>query len=156
MNPAPAASVIIPALNAEQTLPDLLAALKAQSGVPGPFEIFVVDNGSTDRTAEIAHARGVTVLHQPVRGPAAARIGTLGSRMPRGGKSSPVVMRTRFRPGAGWPHCSPRLPTAKAFKPPAPFTVGNPVLPPSGSPVREKFSIAKTPPAIPAIPSPTA
>jgi glycosyltransferase involved in cell wall biosynthesis len=73
MNATPAASVIVPALNAEATLPDLLAALKAQSGVPGPFEIIVVDNGSTDRTAEVARASGARVLHQPVRGPAAAR-----------------------------------------------------------------------------------
>src|ERR1017187_1153614 len=73
MNRAPAASVIIPALNAEATLPDLLAALKAQSGVLGAFEIIVVDNGSTDRTAEIARSHGTALLRQPVRGPSAAR-----------------------------------------------------------------------------------
>ncbi len=73
MNPSPTASVIVPALNAAATLPDLLSALKSQSGVPGPFEVLVVDNGSTDRTAEIATSNGVTLLHQPVRGPSAAR-----------------------------------------------------------------------------------
>src|ERR1700733_9919155 len=73
MNPAPVASVIIPALNAETTLPDLLTALKAQIGVPAAFEIILVDNGSTDRTTEIARSHQVTVLHQPVRGPSAAR-----------------------------------------------------------------------------------
>jgi glycosyltransferase involved in cell wall biosynthesis len=73
MSGHPAASVIIPVLNGAATLNDLLVALKAQAGVPGPFEIIVVDNGSTDRTVEIARSHGVQVLHQPVRGPSAAR-----------------------------------------------------------------------------------
>jgi len=72
MNPAPAASVIIPVLNGEATLGTLLSALKNQAGVDA-FEIIVVDNGSTDRTMEIARAHGATVLQQPVRGPSAAR-----------------------------------------------------------------------------------
>ncbi len=67
-----AASVIVPVLNGEATLGDLLAALKNQAGA-GVFEIIVVDNGSTDRTIEIARSCGVTVLHQPIRGPSAAR-----------------------------------------------------------------------------------
>jgi len=73
MNAAPAVSVIIPALNASETLPDLLRALKSQVGMTVPFETIVVDNGSTDRTEEVAKAAGVKVLHQPVRGPSAAR-----------------------------------------------------------------------------------
>ena len=73
MNNAPVASVVIPVLNGEATLGDLLIALKKQAGLPGPIEIIVVDNGSTDRTAEIAQTHGMTLLHQPVRGPSAAR-----------------------------------------------------------------------------------
>jgi glycosyltransferase involved in cell wall biosynthesis len=73
MSTASAVSVIIPALNASQTLPDLLLALKSQVGMAAPFETIVVDNGSTDRTVEVAKAAGVKVLHQPVRGPSAAR-----------------------------------------------------------------------------------
>lgn len=80
MNPPPAASVIIPVLNGEATLGALLAALKSQAGVD-VFEIIVVDNGSTDRTMEIARSYGVTVLQQPVRGPSAAR--NLGLRHAR-------------------------------------------------------------------------
>jgi glycosyltransferase involved in cell wall biosynthesis len=73
MSDKPAASVIVPVLNGEATLAGLLVALKAQAGMPGGFEILVVDNGSTDRTVEIARSHGVQVLHQPVRGPSAAR-----------------------------------------------------------------------------------
>jgi len=72
MSHLPAASVVIPVLNGEATLGQLLAALKNQAGT-GAFEIIVVDNGSTDRTMEIARASGATVLQQPVRGPSAAR-----------------------------------------------------------------------------------
>jgi glycosyltransferase involved in cell wall biosynthesis len=73
MSPTPAASVIVPVLNGEATLGDLLVALKAQVGVPGQFEVIVVDNGSADRTVEIARAQGTVLLHQPIRGPSAAR-----------------------------------------------------------------------------------
>ena len=73
MNPTPAASVVIPVLNGAATLDELLVALKAQVGVAGGFEIIVVDNGSTDRTTEIVRAHGATLMHQPVRGPSAAR-----------------------------------------------------------------------------------
>jgi glycosyltransferase involved in cell wall biosynthesis len=73
MSALPVASVIIPALNAEKTLSDLLTALKSQNGLSGPFETIVVDNGSTDRTVEMALAGGAKVLRQPIRGPSAAR-----------------------------------------------------------------------------------
>jgi glycosyltransferase involved in cell wall biosynthesis len=79
MNP-PTASVIIPVLNGEATIGTLLAALKNQAGYVAA-EIIVVDNGSTDRTLEIARASGATVLQQPVRGPSAAR--NLGSQQAR-------------------------------------------------------------------------
>ena len=73
MSRVPVASIIIPALNAGETLSDLLVALQSQRGLSAPFEVIVVDNGSTDRTVEIARAGGVKVLHQPIRGPSAAR-----------------------------------------------------------------------------------
>ncbi len=62
-------SVIIPALNEEKALPrvlaDLQCTLRAHSGAPlhiERFEIIVADNGSTDRTAELARAAAVKVL----------------------------------------------------------------------------------------------
>lgn len=53
-------SVVIPARNAERTLGDVLEALATQN--PKPAEVVVVDDGSTDRTAELAAAHGATVV----------------------------------------------------------------------------------------------
>jgi glycosyltransferase involved in cell wall biosynthesis len=39
----------------------------------GYYEIIVVDNGSTDNTAQIARVKGVKVLYEIVKGPAASR-----------------------------------------------------------------------------------
>ncbi len=69
-------SLIIPAYNAEPTLEECLDACLAQSRAAD--EIIVVDDGSTDRTAEIAARYPVTYLRQDNRGPAAAR--NLGAR----------------------------------------------------------------------------
>lgn len=56
----PALSVIVPARNEERNLPRLLASLTAQE--IQPREIIVVDDDSTDRTAEVARAARATVL----------------------------------------------------------------------------------------------
>ncbi len=56
----PAVSIIIPARDEEQNLPALLESLNAQT--PPPEEIIVVDDASTDRTAEIARAAGARVI----------------------------------------------------------------------------------------------
>ena len=55
-------AVVIPALNEEQSLPLVLRAL------PDVGSVVVVDNGSTDRTAELARQNGATVVSEPRRG----------------------------------------------------------------------------------------
>lgn len=57
-------AVVIPALNEERAIGQVVARLPKN----GVHEVIVVDNGSTDRTAEVARAAGATVLHQPRRG----------------------------------------------------------------------------------------
>jgi len=63
--PSPSASVIIPARNEERNLPTLLRSLASQP--MKLHEIIVVDDGSTDRTAELARQLGARVIpSQPV------------------------------------------------------------------------------------------
>jgi lipopolysaccharide/colanic/teichoic acid biosynthesis glycosyltransferase/glycosyltransferase involved in cell wall biosynthesis len=66
-------SVIVPAYNAEETLADCLSAVRRQTVQPQRYEIIVVDDGSTDRTAEVAQQHAVRLIRQPNAGPAAAR-----------------------------------------------------------------------------------
>ncbi|HEX3542183.1 MAG TPA: glycosyltransferase family 2 protein [Acidimicrobiales bacterium] len=58
--------VIIPVLDEAAALPGLLAA------IPAGYRPVVVDNGSTDGSAEIAAAAGARVIREPVRGFGAA------------------------------------------------------------------------------------
>jgi glycosyltransferase involved in cell wall biosynthesis len=68
----PRASVIIPLFNGERFLAEALDSVRAQTYPP--FEIVVVDDGSTDRGPDIARAySGVQVVTQPNAGNAAAR-----------------------------------------------------------------------------------
>jgi glycosyltransferase involved in cell wall biosynthesis len=74
-------SVVIPAFDAERYLEACLSDL--DRSVVRPLEVIVVDDGSTDRTAEVARAHGAKVLTTGGRhGPAAAR--NLGAREARG------------------------------------------------------------------------
>ena len=67
-------SVIIPAYNEEAFLPETLAdLLLAMETVPYPGEIIVVDNNSTDKTAEVALKYGATIVPEPFRQIAKAR-----------------------------------------------------------------------------------
>ncbi len=75
-------SVIIPAHDAQETLGECLAALKAQTLDRDQYEILVVDDGSADRTAEIARQHAVRLIQQPKVGPAAAR--NRGAKAARG------------------------------------------------------------------------
>lgn len=49
---AAAVAIVISTYNRSQLLPRLVAALEAQDGAP-PFEVVIVDNASTDDTAEV-------------------------------------------------------------------------------------------------------
>ncbi len=61
-------TVIIPALNEEAALPRVLCELATL----GLARVIVVDNGSTDRTAEVARRHDAAVLREPLRGYGAA------------------------------------------------------------------------------------
>ncbi|MGV8977998.1 MAG: glycosyltransferase family 2 protein [Cellulomonas sp.] len=55
--------IIVPAWNEEQTLPSVIAEI--QAALPDA-DILVVNDGSTDRTVEVARAAGATVLDLPI------------------------------------------------------------------------------------------
>lgn len=62
-------SIVMPCLNEEVTIGDCIAKAKrgiASTGLKG--EILVVDNGSTDRSVEIAKSLGARVIHEPQKG----------------------------------------------------------------------------------------
>src|SRR5215470_19807102 len=66
--PDPEVSIVIPALNEELTIEQFVDWCQEglqQAGVSG--EVLIIDS-STDRTAEIALARGARVLKSPKRG----------------------------------------------------------------------------------------
>ncbi|MCL1476075.1 MAG: glycosyltransferase [Marinobacter sp.] len=65
MNDRPFCSVVIPAFNEEQDIEASLSSLVSQSYPRDRYEIIVVDNGSTDRTSEIASAFADLILSRP-------------------------------------------------------------------------------------------
>ncbi len=58
--------VVLPVLNEAEALPWILDRF------PAGYRAIVVDNGSTDLSADIARRAGATVVHEPVRGFGAA------------------------------------------------------------------------------------
>lgn len=72
--PQPLVSVIIPAYNAVQWLPDAVNSILAQTY--GKWELIIVNDGSTDGTADLAKGFGdprITVVDQANQGVSAAR-----------------------------------------------------------------------------------
>ncbi len=68
----PRFSIVIPAFNEEFYLGECLKSLAAQD-YPGAFEVIVVDNNSSDRTAQMAASLGATVVAEPEPGVCRAR-----------------------------------------------------------------------------------
>lgn len=66
-------SVIIPVWNGGDRLRACLTALSAQSLPRDRFEVIVVDNGSTDGSADVAATEGAIVVIEPAVGSYAAR-----------------------------------------------------------------------------------
>jgi len=66
-------SVVVPAYNAAATMAECMAALSNQTIPRSEYEVIVVDDGSTDDTADIAARYGARVLRQANSGPAVAR-----------------------------------------------------------------------------------
>lgn len=108
----PFLSLVIPTYNEEQRLPETLerifAFLRAQ---PYTFEVLVVENGSRDRTLEVAQEYAVRyaqlrVMSEPIRGKGGAvRAGMLAARgkycfMCDADLSMPIAEVNRFLPPA--------------------------------------------------------
>lgn len=71
---APSLSVVVPAFNEGRYIAATLEAiLEAAARYRGDVEVIVVDNNSSDATAEIARSFGVTVVFEPVNQIARAR-----------------------------------------------------------------------------------
>lgn len=84
-------SVVIPAFNAAATLAETLQSVERQTHQP--LEVFVIDDGSTDGTAEIARGfagriGGLKVLTVPNGGPGRAR--NIGARAASGELIAPL------------------------------------------------------------------
>ena len=78
-SPSPQISVIIPCLNEEQAVGKVVEqSLEGirRSGRPG--EVLVVDNASTDASADVAAASGAIVVSEPRRGYGSAYLAGLG------------------------------------------------------------------------------
>jgi glycosyltransferase involved in cell wall biosynthesis len=65
-------AVLIPALDEEPALPGVLASIPRAGPGWRVGRVLVVDNGSRDRTADVALAAGATVVAEPRRGYGAA------------------------------------------------------------------------------------
>lgn len=73
-------SVVIPAFNRAHLLPEAIASVRYQTLLP--YELIVVDDGSTDTTPDVATGCDCLLVRQPNRGVSAAR--NAGARVASG------------------------------------------------------------------------
>jgi glycosyltransferase involved in cell wall biosynthesis len=77
---APVLTFVFPCLNEEQTLPACIQAVRQALDPTGhPYEIVVADNGSTDRSRELAEELGARVVPVTARGYGAALRGGIAA-----------------------------------------------------------------------------
>ena len=69
----PFVTVVVPVRNGETMVGDTIASLLAGDYPPDRHEIVVVDNGSTDATAEVIQTHPVRYVHEPRPGVSSAR-----------------------------------------------------------------------------------
>lgn len=93
-------SFVIPTLNSERTLGECLDAILAQDFPRGEYEIVIADAGSSDRTLEIARAKGVDVVTEnPLKtGEAGKTAGIKASH----GELIALVDSDNILPNSGW------------------------------------------------------
>jgi len=99
MSDQPLISVIVPAFNATTTIGETIASAQAQTW--GHIEILVVDDGSSDHTAELVETAAsrdarVNLIRQPNQGPAVAR--NLAISRARGDFIAPLDADDTWRP----------------------------------------------------------
>jgi len=68
----PGVAIIVPAYNEEETIADVVAAMRALR----PAHLIVVDDGSRDRTAQISERAGALVIRHPINRGAGGAIAT--------------------------------------------------------------------------------
>jgi len=78
----PLISVIIPVYNGEDFIPVCIESLLNMDYPSDKFEIIIVDNNSTDGTADVVRRYPVRYIFESIKGPSAAR--NTGARVARG------------------------------------------------------------------------